>query len=92
MTKVDKLPPYFVDYMEERLKRMEDHFESNINEIKELLKGNGSEGLVKRVERLDKWATDFQARMGIIVSILGGIFALAFTLVKDVVANILKIR
>jgi replicative DNA helicase len=78
--------------MEERLKRMEDHFESNINEIKELLKGNGSEGLVRRVERLDKWSSDFQARMGIIVSILGSIFALAFTLVKDVVANILKIR
>jgi len=88
MTKADKLPPYFQEYLDERFKRLED----NVNEIKELLKGNGSEGLVERVERHDKWIDGFEARMGVVVTILGSIFALAFTLVKDVVANILKFK
>jgi phage-related protein len=76
MTKADKLPPYFVDYMDERFKRLEDIISP----------------MVKKVEEHDKWIEGFQARIGVIVSILGGIFALAFTLVKDVVANILKVR
>jgi len=86
MTKVDKLPPYFQDYLDERFKRLED----NIYEIKGLLKGEN--GLVERVEEHDKWIQGFEARIGVIVSILGGLFALAFTLVKDVVANILKVK
>jgi len=90
MTKADRLPPYFIDYMEERFKRLEDRFDNNIAEIKELLKGEN--GLVERVEKHDKWIEGFEARIGVIVSILGGIFALAFTLVKDVIANILKVK
>jgi hypothetical protein len=88
MTKADKLPPYFQEYLDERFKRLED----NVNEIKELLKGDGSEGLVEKVEKHDKWIEGFEARIGVIVSILGGVFALAFTLVKDVIANIFKVR
>jgi hypothetical protein len=76
--------------MEERFKRLEDRFDSSITEIKELLKGE--DGLVEKVEKHDKWIEGFEARMGIIVSILGGIFALAFTLVKDFIANIFKVR
>jgi len=86
MTKIDKLPPYFQDYLDERFKRLED----NITEIKGLLKGE--DGLVEKVEKHDKWIEGFEARIGVIVSILGGLFALAFTLVKDVVANILKVK
>jgi hypothetical protein len=88
----DKLPPYFLNYMEERFKRLEDRFDNNITEIKELLKGNGNIGLVEKVEEHDKWIEGFEARMGVVVTILGSIFALAFTLVKDVVANIFKVR
>jgi hypothetical protein len=86
MTKADKLPPYFQDYLDERFKRLE----NNIDEIKVLLKGN--EGVCEKVEEHEKWIEGFEARMGVVVTILGCIFALAFTLVKDVVANILKIR
>jgi hypothetical protein len=86
MIKDGKLPPYFQEYLDERFKRLED----NVNEIKELLRGK--DGLAEKVEKHEKWIEGFQARMGIIVSILGGIFALAFTLVKDVFANILKVR
>ena len=86
----DKLPPYFLNYMEERFKRLEDRFDDNITEIKELLKGKN--GLFEKVEKHEKWIEDFEARMGVVVTILGGIFALAFTLVKDVVANILKVK
>jgi hypothetical protein len=89
MTK-DKLPPYFLNYMEERFKRLEDRFDNNIAEIKELLKGK--DGLVEKVEKHDKWIEGFEARMGVVVTILGSIFALAFTLVKDVIANIFKVR
>jgi hypothetical protein len=88
MTKENKLPPYFQEYLDERFKRLED----NVNEIKELLKGNGDEGLVERVEKHDKWIDGFEARMGVVVTILGSIFALAFTIIKDVIANILKVK
>jgi len=88
MTKADKLPPYFQEYLDERLKRLED----NVNEIKELLKGNGSEGLVEKVEKHDKWINSFEARIGLVVSILGGLFALAFSLAKDFITNIFKVR
>ena len=89
MTK-EKLPPYFINYMEERFKRLEDRFDSNIAEIKGLLKGKN--GLVEKVEKHEKWIEGFEARIGVIVTILGSIFALAFSLVKDVIANIFKVR
>jgi hypothetical protein len=88
MTNSDKLPLYFQKYLDERFKRLED----NVNEIKELLKGNGVEGLVEKVEKHDKWIEGLEARMGVVVTILGSLFALAFTLIKDVVVNILKVR
>jgi len=88
MTKADKLPPYFQEYLDERFKRLED----NVNEIKELLKGDGSEGLVEKVEKHDKWINSFEARIGLVVSILGGLFALAFSLAKDFITNIFKVR
>ena len=91
MTK-DKLPPYFLNYMEERFKRLEDRFNISISEIKELLKGNDGEGLVEKVEKHDKWIESFRAKIGIIVAILGGIFGLTFALVKDIVLNILKVK
>jgi hypothetical protein len=75
MTK-EKLPPYFVEYMDERFKRIEDILSP----------------VVKEVDEHDKWIEGFEARMGVIITILGGIFALAFTLVKDVFANILKVK
>jgi hypothetical protein len=90
MTKADKLPPYFLNYMEERFKRLEDRFDSSITEIKELLKGE--DGLVKKVEKHDKWIEGFKIKMGLVAAILGSIFGLAFALVKDVIANILKVR
>jgi len=88
MIKENKLPPYFQEYLDERFRRLED----NVNEIKELLKGDGSEGLVEKVEKHDKWIEGFEARVGVVVTILGSIFALAFSLVKDVIANIFKVR
>jgi len=88
MIKADKLPPYFQEYLDERFKRLED----NVNEIKELLKGDGSEGLVEKVEKHDKWINSFEARIGLVVSILGGLFALAFSLAKDIITNIFKFR
>jgi hypothetical protein len=91
MTK-DKLPPYFLNYMEERFKRLEDRFNISISEIKELLKGNGGEGLIEKIEKHDKWINSFEARIGLVVSILGSLFALVFSLVKDVIDDIFKVR
>jgi phage-related minor tail protein len=90
MTEANKLPPYFINYMEERFKRLEDRFDSNIAEIKELLKGK--DGLVEKVEKHEKWIESFRAKIAIIVAILGGIFGLVFALVKDIVLNILKVN
>ena len=83
-----RLPPFFKEYLDERFKRLE----NNVNEIKKMLKGNGNEGLVEKVEKHDKWIESFEARIGVIVTILGSIFALAFSLVKDAIANIFKVR
>jgi len=91
MTK-NKLPPYFLNYMEERFKHLEDRFNISISEIKELLKGNNGEGLIEKVEKHDKWIESFRAKIGIIVAILGSIFGLTFALVKDIVLNILKVK
>ena len=91
MTK-DKLPPYFLNYMEERFKHLEDRFNISISEIKKLLKGNNGEGLIEKVEKHDKWIESFRAKIGIIVAILGSIFGLTFALVKDIVLNILKVK
>jgi len=88
MIKENKLPPYFQEYLDERFKRLED----NVNEIKKLLKGNGNEGLVEKVEKHDKWINSFEARIGIVVSILGSFFALVFSLVKDVIDDIFKVK
>jgi len=88
MIKADKLPPYFQEYLDERFKRLED----NVNEIKELLKGDGSEGLVEKVEKHDKWIEGFEVKMGMVATILGTVFALAFSLVKDIITNIFKFR
>jgi hypothetical protein len=88
MTKTNKLPPYFQEYLDERFKRLED----NVNEIKELLKGDGSEGLVEKVEKHDKWIEGFEVKMGMVATILGTVFALAFSLVKDIITNIFKFR
>jgi len=88
MIKENKLPPYFQEYLDERFRRLED----NINEIKKLLKGNGGEGLVEKVEKHEKWIESFRAKIGIIIAILGGIFGLTFALVKDIVLNILKVK
>jgi len=88
MTKANRLPPYFQEYLDERFRRLED----NINEIKKLLKGNGGEGLIEKVEKHDKWINSFEARIGIVVSILGSLFALVFSLVKDVIDDIFKVR
>jgi len=88
MTKADKLPPYFQEYLDERFRRLED----NVNEIKELLKGDGSEGLVEKVEKHDKWIEGFEVKMGMVATILGTVFALAFSLVKDIITNIFKFR
>jgi len=90
MTKTNKLPPYFINYMEERFKRLEDRFDSNIAEIKELLKGK--DGLVEKVEKHDKWIESFEVKMGVVATILGTVFAVVFSLVKDAVANIFKVR
>ena len=88
MTKTNKLPPYFQEYLDERFKRLED----NVNEIKELLKGDGSEGLVEKVEKHDKWIEGFEVKMGMVATILGTVFALVFSLVKDIITNIFKFR
>jgi len=92
MTKANMLPPYFIDYMKERFKHLEDRFNISISEIKELLKGNNGEGLVEKVEKHDKWINSFEARIGLVVSILGSLFALAFSLAKDFITNIFKVR
>jgi len=90
MTKTNKLPPYFINYMEERFKRLEDRFDSNIAEIKELLKGK--DGLVEKVEKHDKWIESFEVKMGVVATILGTVFAVVFSLVKDIITNIFKFR
>jgi len=88
MTEANRLPLYFKEYLDERFKRLED----NVNEIKKLLKGNGNEGLIEKVEKHDKWINSFEARIGIVVSILGSLFALVFSLVKDVIDDIFKVK
>ena len=88
MTKADKLPPYFQEYLDERFKRLED----SVNEIKKLLKGNGSEGLIEKVEKHDKWIEGFEVKMGMVATILGTVFAVVFSLVKDIITNIFKFR
>jgi hypothetical protein len=88
MIKENKLPPYFQEYLDERFRRLED----NINEIKKLLKGNGGEGLIEKVEKHEKWINSFEARIGLVVSILGSLFALVFSLVKDVIDDIFKVK
>jgi hypothetical protein len=88
MIKENKLPPYFQEYLDERFKRLED----SVNEIKKLLKGNGSEGLIEKVEKHDKWIEGFEVKMGMVATILGTVFALAFSLVKDIITNIFKFR
>jgi len=88
MIKENKLPPYFQEYLDERFRRLED----SVNEIKKLLKGNGSEGLIEKVEKHDKWIEGFEVKMGMVATILGTVFALAFSLVKDIITNIFKFR
>ena len=88
MIKENKLPPYFQEYLDERFKRLED----SVNEIKKLLKGNGSEGLIEKVEKHDKWIEGFEVKMGMVATILGTVFALVFSLVKDVIDDIFKVK
>ena len=76
MTKDAKLPPYFKEYLDERFKRIE----------------NLLGGMVEKVEKHERWIEGFEARIGVVVAILGSIFALIFTLVKDVIVNLLKVK
>ncbi len=46
----------------------------------------------KRLEKIEKWIDGFEARIGVVVTILGSVFALMFTLVKDAVVNLLRIK
>ena len=84
MTKNSKLPPYFKEYLDERFKRVEE----NIEEIKELL--SGKNGICEKVEQHEIWIKEFTGKITIIVSALGTIFGLIFTIAKDFFINFFR--
>lgn len=103
----NKLPPYFEKYFDNRFDNLEkavnelkdillkkngilEKIQIHLTETKEypeILKEN-----YKRLKRIEKWIEGFEARIGVIVAILGSIFALMFTLIKDAIVSLLKFK
>lgn len=84
----NKLPPYFQKYLDGRF----DNIEIKITELKEILVGNGNEGLVKKVEKHERWISEFTAKLTVISAAIGTGVALIFSIAKEVIADFLKIK
>jgi len=86
--KGNNLPEYFQEYLDGRFANLE----FKIEEVKEILIGNGQEGLVKKVIRNEKWIAEFSTKLTVVAAIVGTGAALIFSIVKEVFADFFKIR
>lgn len=83
MVYIEKLFDEKLAVVDEKLKRIEDKLDGSLkNHLK----------LEEKVERHDKWIGEFTAKMTLISAILGSVFALFFSVVKDVITSVLKIK